>query len=156
MKWFNFIKKSKKGNKKCKCFMLSCSILSDSLQPFGLQPARLLYPWDSPGKNTGVGCHFLLQEDLPNPEVESGSPISSVLQADSLHTEPSRKLITCCQIMDVWWHWLNTVVTSVLEKGKLMDGHIPLAKWVTWPCLIWGGRASSIFIQNEGSQWMYQ
>ena len=81
--------------------MLSCSILSDSLQPFGLQPARLLYPWDSPGKNSGVGCHFLLQEDLPNPEVESGSPISSVLQADSLHAEPSRKLITCCQIMDV-------------------------------------------------------
>ena len=28
----------------------------------GLQPARLFYPWDFPGKNTGVGCHFLLQE----------------------------------------------------------------------------------------------
>ena len=27
----------------------------------GLQPTRLLHPWDSPGKNTGVGCHFLLQ-----------------------------------------------------------------------------------------------
>ena len=31
------------------------------LLPHGLQPARLLCPWDSPGKNTGVGCHFLLQ-----------------------------------------------------------------------------------------------
>ena len=31
------------------------------LQPHGLQPARLLCPWNSPGKNTGVGCHFLLQ-----------------------------------------------------------------------------------------------
>ena len=31
------------------------------LQPHGLQPARLLCQWDSPGKNTGVGCHFLLQ-----------------------------------------------------------------------------------------------
>ena len=31
------------------------------LRPHGLQPARLLCPWDSPGKNTGVGCHFLLQ-----------------------------------------------------------------------------------------------
>ena len=30
------------------------------LQPHGLQPARLLCPWDSPGKNTGVGCHSLL------------------------------------------------------------------------------------------------
>ena len=33
----------------------------DSVQPHGLQPTRLLRPWDSPGKNTGVGCHFLLQ-----------------------------------------------------------------------------------------------
>ena len=35
--------------------------MSDSLQPHGLQPTRLLCPWDSPGKNTGVGCHSLLQ-----------------------------------------------------------------------------------------------
>ena len=34
---------------------------SDSLRPRELQPTRLLHPWDSPGKNTGVGCHFLLQ-----------------------------------------------------------------------------------------------
>ena len=38
-----------------------CSAMSDSLQPHGLQPARLLCPWDSPGKNPGVGCHALLQ-----------------------------------------------------------------------------------------------
>ena len=41
--------------------VLSRSVTSDSLQPPGLQPARLLCPCDSPGKNTGVGCHFLLQ-----------------------------------------------------------------------------------------------
>ena len=35
--------------------------MSDSLQPHGLQPTRLLCPWDFPGKNTGVGSHFLLQ-----------------------------------------------------------------------------------------------
>ena len=35
--------------------------MSDSLQPYGLQPPRLICPWDSPGKNTEVGCHFLLQ-----------------------------------------------------------------------------------------------
>ena len=33
----------------------------DSVQPHRWQPTRLLCPWDSPGKNTGVGCHFLLQ-----------------------------------------------------------------------------------------------
>ena len=33
----------------------------DSVQPHRWQPTRLCHPWDSPGKNTGVGCHFLLQ-----------------------------------------------------------------------------------------------
>ena len=33
--------------------------MSDSGQPHRRQPTRLLHPWDSPGKNTGVGCHFL-------------------------------------------------------------------------------------------------
>ena len=37
------------------------SVVSDSLSPRGLQPARLLCPWDSPGKNTGGGWYFLLQ-----------------------------------------------------------------------------------------------
>ena len=37
------------------------SVVSDSVRPHGLQPARLLCPWDSPGKNPGVGCHALLQ-----------------------------------------------------------------------------------------------
>ena len=39
--------------------------MSNSLQPYGLQPARLLWPWDSPGKNTEVGCKALLQGIFP-------------------------------------------------------------------------------------------
>ena len=35
--------------------------MSDSVRPQRRQPTRLPRPWDSPGKNTGVGCHFLLQ-----------------------------------------------------------------------------------------------
>ena len=35
--------------------------MSDSVWPRRWQPTRLPCPWDSPGKNTGVGCHFLLQ-----------------------------------------------------------------------------------------------
>ena len=42
-----------------------CSAVSSSLGPHGLQPARLLYPQSFPGKNTGVGCHFLLQGIFP-------------------------------------------------------------------------------------------
>ena len=45
--------------------MLSHSIMFNSLWPHGLQPARLLCPWDSPGKNTGVDCHALLQGIFP-------------------------------------------------------------------------------------------
>ena len=41
------------------------SVVSDSLQPHGLQPSRLLCPRDSPGKNTGVGCHPLFQVIFP-------------------------------------------------------------------------------------------
>ena len=37
------------------------SVVSDSVRPHRQQPTRLPCPWDSPGKNTGVGCHFLLQ-----------------------------------------------------------------------------------------------
>ena len=43
----------------CVCVCLVASVVSDSLQPHGLQPARLLRPWDFPGKETGVACHFL-------------------------------------------------------------------------------------------------
>ena len=39
----------------------SCPTLSDSVRPHRWQPTRLPHPWDSPGKNTGVGCYFLLQ-----------------------------------------------------------------------------------------------
>ena len=35
--------------------------MPDSVRPYRRQPTRLPRPWDSPGKNTGVGCHFLLQ-----------------------------------------------------------------------------------------------
>ena len=43
----------------------SRSVLSNSLRSHGLKPARLLCPWNSPGKNTGVGCHSLLQGIFP-------------------------------------------------------------------------------------------
>ena len=47
------------------CVCVSCSAMSDSLRSCGLQPTRLLSPWDSPGKNIGVGCHFLLRRIFP-------------------------------------------------------------------------------------------
>ena len=45
--------------------VLSYSIVTDSLRPHGLQPTRIFCPWNFSGKNTGVGCHCLLQRIFP-------------------------------------------------------------------------------------------
>ena len=45
----------------CCCCCCVTSVMSDSVRPQTRQPTRLPRPWDSPGKNTGVGRHFLLQ-----------------------------------------------------------------------------------------------
>ena len=47
-------------NVSCCCCCVAL-VVSDSVQPHKQQPTRLPRPWDSPGKNTGVGCHFLLR-----------------------------------------------------------------------------------------------
>ena len=81
----------------CCCCCYVASVVSDSLQPQRRQPTRLPRPWDSPGKNIGVDCHFLLQcmkvksesegiqscPTLCDPIVSSppGSPIHGIFQA---------------------------------------------------------------------------
>ena len=45
----------------CCCCCWVASVMSNSARPHRQQPTKLPRPWDSPGKNTGVGCHFLLQ-----------------------------------------------------------------------------------------------
>ena len=56
----------------CCCYQVA-SVVSDSVRPHRWQPMRLPRPWDSPGKNTGVGCHFLLQ--CMRVKVKSLSPV---------------------------------------------------------------------------------
>ena len=53
--------------------------MSDSVRPHRRQPTRLPHPWDSPGKNTGVGCHFFLQcmKVKSESEVAQSCPILS-------------------------------------------------------------------------------
>ena len=54
----------------------SRSVMSDSSRPHGLQPTRLLCPWDFPGKSTGVGCHCLLHSHkLRKKKIQSGEAI---------------------------------------------------------------------------------
>ena len=59
--------------------------LCPTLRPYGLWPTRILCPWGSAGKNTEVGCHFLPPGDLPNPGIETLSPVSPAL-ADRFFT----------------------------------------------------------------------
>ena len=68
-----------------------CSVTKSCLSLLGLQPARLLCPWDSPGKSTGVGCHAPLQGIFPTQG--SKPPLSSLLgwPLDSLPPVPPGK-----------------------------------------------------------------
>ena len=61
----------------------SCSVVSDSLRPHGLYS-----PWNSPGQNTGVGSHFLLQGIFPT---QGSNPGVLHCRADSLPAEPPGK-----------------------------------------------------------------
>ena len=60
-------------------------VMSDSLPPHGLEPTRLLGPRNSPGRNTGVGCHAFLQGSLPDPGTEPSSFESPALVGRLYH-----------------------------------------------------------------------
>ena len=70
-----------------RCCFLVTKLLSDSFVTPGTvacqstEGCRLLCPWDSPDKNTGMGCHFLFQDIFPNPGIK---PVPPALQADYL------------------------------------------------------------------------
>ena len=77
--------------------MHACSVVADSSRPRGLQPTRLLCPWDSPGKNIGVGRHSLLQGIFPtqesNPPWQWGSLLLSHQRSPRLqHRKRQRKI----------------------------------------------------------------
>ena len=66
--------------------------MSDSVQPHRQQPTRLRCPWDSSGKNTGVGCHFLLQcikvkreREVTHSCLTLSDPVDCSLPGSSIH-----------------------------------------------------------------------
>ena len=63
----------------CCCCCYVASVMSNSVQPHRRQPTRFPHPWDSPGKNTGVGCQFILQcmKVKSEREVAESCPIPS-------------------------------------------------------------------------------
>ena len=91
----------------CLFLFTKCQLLSSvRLQPHGLKSTRLLCPWGFPGKNTGVGCRFLLQEIFLT---KGSNPPVLHWQVDSLqlsHQENPRHL--CCILIGskkvrTWW-----------------------------------------------------
>ena len=92
------------------------SVVSDSVRPHRQQPTRLPCPWDSPGKNTGVGCHFLLQRVkvkslsrvrlFATPWTAARQASLSITNSRSLlklmsieSVMPSNHLILCCPLL---------------------------------------------------------
>ena len=82
----------------------SLRFVSASLWSYGLQPAKILCPWDSPGKSTEVGCYELRPGDIPHPGIEPMSFRSLLWQAGSLPLAPPGKpslYSNCLQIQEV-------------------------------------------------------
>ena len=75
----------------CCCCCEVASVVSDSVRPHRRQPTRLLCPWDSPGKNTGVGCHFLQymrvksESEVAQPCPTLSDPMDCSLPGSSVH-----------------------------------------------------------------------
>ena len=95
--------------------------MSHSLRPYGLQPTKLLCPWDSPGWNTGVGCHVLLRGIFPT---QRSNPCLLHRQASSLplsQGSPHRSTLTYanfCNFLDFTRaHILSWVVHVVCDPG---------------------------------------
>jgi len=111
------------------------SVLSNSLRPDGLQPTRLLCPWSSPGKNPGVGCHFLLQaifltQGTSSQPIEPGFP---KLQADSL---PSYEILTRNWELPHLTNQTNKPLPSTSFTQSLKQGTLGLAPQInTISCL---------------------
>ena len=103
------------------CVSVSHSVVSDSVTSCGLYPARLLGPWDSPGKTTAVGCQFLLQGLFLTHGSNLGSP---TLQAESLPSEPPGKpsigpfYEQCCLLnQQLQQRWTHPRQTSSEQNG---------------------------------------
>ena len=106
-----------------------CSVVSDSVQPHRWKPTRLLCPWDSPGKNPGVGCHFLLQCMKVKSESEVASihkhRVKLVLEKAG---KPETKLPTSTESSKKQESSRKTSISALLTMPK------PLTVWITINC----------------------
>ena len=107
--------------------------MSDSVQPHRRQPTRLLRPWDSPGKNTGVGCHFLLQcmkvkseSDVVQSCLTLSNPMDCSLPGSSVHGVYQARVLEWVAIVSLtegiwksWMKWRTRHVHVCWKSGEL-------------------------------------
>ena len=106
--------------------LLSCFSRADSLGTHRQQPTRLPCPWDSPGKNTGVGCHLLLQWVKEKSESEVAQscptlrdPMDCSLPGSSVHgIFQSRVLEWGAIAFSKWIHMLPIALMSIWAAPK--------------------------------------
>ena len=94
--------------------------MSDSVRPQRRQPTRLPRPWDSPGKNTGVGCHFLLQCMKVKNESEVAQSCSTL--SDPMDCSPRGSSL----------HWISQA--RVLEWGAMAIAFSSLVRLISSKC----------------------
>ena len=96
--------------------------MSNSVRPHRWQPTRLHHPWDSPGKNTGVGCHFLLQcmKVKSESEVAQSCPTVSDPMDCSL---PGSSVHGIFQAIVLEWGAIAFSILTATEAGKYWGDH---------------------------------
>ena len=101
------------------CCCSVASVVSDSVRPQRRQPTRLPRPWDSPGKNTGVGCHFLLQ--CLKVKSESEVAQSCLTPSDPMDCSPPGSSIHgICQVRVLEWGAIAFSVWYIGIMEKLL------------------------------------
>ena len=93
--------------------------MSDFVRPHRRQPTRLCSPWDSPGKNTGVGCHFILQCMKVKSETEVAQscptlrdPIDGSLAGSSIHGIFQARVLSYWTDLNIFLSFLHACVLS--------------------------------------------
>ena len=112
-------------------------MVSDSLRPHGLQPTRLLCPWDSPGKNTRVGCHALLQGNLPDSGIEHRSLKSLALAGGFFTTSATWEAHICMYLRGKTSHASCRTILIVKKNCIYVCVSLPLYM-KQWGASWWG------------------
>ena len=105
----------------------SCSVVSDPRRPHGLQPTRLLRPWDSPGKSTGVGCHCV----SPNLPVYP-SPTCSPLVTISLFSTSVTQLLFC-KYVHLYQHVIYAAASPTFFNLWIYFRNLPILDYRHFP-----------------------